>query len=171
MIRTLFAALLLALSLPAAGQPYLVIGIAQVEAKLAGLVEREIAVPIFGLGYHFTENFAVEASYLRLGNYSEMGGTWTAKGPGLAAIGTLPMGRWSLLGKLGFYALDSEHTIASSGGGITTSEDLGNRAVLGIGAAYSLSQHLQVRAMLEQMDGMGELDRLRLFTMGMVVTF
>jgi hypothetical protein len=174
MVERRIAALLTAGSLAFAGnvsaQPYLTLGITQAEAKLDGTASRESSRPTVGAGYRFTEHLALEASYLRLGNH----GAWTAKGAGLAAVGTLPMGRWSLLGKVGIYSLESERTVAASGGpsiGTTTSEGLGNRAVLGIGAGYSLSERLQVRAMLEQVDGKGELDSLRLFTLGAVVGF
>ena len=53
-------------------------------------------------GYQINKNFAVEAQYISLGNFSDKGVSRTANGYGATAVGILPFNeQWSGYGKLG----------------------------------------------------------------------
>jgi hypothetical protein len=158
-IRTiLVTALLLAFALPAAGQPYLALGASQI--KVESTVTSTETSPYLVAGWRFNEHLAAEGSYFKVAS---------AQGTGLAALGTLPIGRGlSLLGKIGAYAVKTRRGVSPTP---AVKTDHGTRPAVGVGAAYEFHEHLAVRAMFEQVDGKDELENVRLFSVVMVISF
>ncbi len=92
---------------------------------------------LFG-GYQVTPNFSLEAGVADLGRIRNDSGTVRSHGEYLDAVGTLPLGdSWALLGRLGVthVALDT-----------SAGDDSGNGLKVGLGAEYSLSSNLALRA-------------------------
>lgn len=151
--------LLLCLALLTAGaaysQPYAVMGASSADG--AGR-------PHAALGYRLGP-IDVEASRLAVPE---------ASGYGLAVLGEVPVGgAWSTIGKLGVYWLKA----ADVGGSIDGAAPLAGpparhetHAAIGIGLAYQLTGSMQLRTLLEHVDG-DVLDRERVFTAGLVVRF
>jgi hypothetical protein len=172
-MKTLLATIILALAAPAAAQPYVHIGPARVQIEAGGISDTA-SKPYVAAGWRFGEHLALEASYVDAGVVHGRSRAWSASGPGLAVLGTVPIGaNLALLGKLGAYSLESESTDSTmrGAGPPPAKVNLGTRPALGIGVLYALHPRLQLRAMLDQIDGKGELERLRLVTVGAVVVF
>jgi len=171
-MKTLLATIILALAAPAAAQPYLYLAPSASTVQAAGISDSSSA-PYIAAGWQFGA-VALEASHVDTGSASGASRTWSASGPGLAVLGTVPIGaKFSLLGKLGAYWLNSERMDVGPPrtSATVTRAELGARPAIGIGVLYARHPRLQLRAMLEQVDGTGELERLRLVTVGAVVVF
>lgn len=157
------AALLFLFSATVSAQPYATLGVIDVQEG-AGVSP--------GIGYRIGKYFAAETAYFSLGevrhdssntsspdflstvNESE---SWKLKGFRLSALGSVPVGNFSVLGRVSAYRLNGDHrrqvnahTPTSSSSSATTDSGSGWTPGLGIGIAYNFSPNIQVRAMLER---------------------
>lgn len=109
------------------------------------------------LGYQFNRNFALEASYDRVGNQgvqSAIGGdsasgTWKAHGLGLHAVGIAPINQQlSVFGKVGVEQWHSTLDLASTVGGPTalSTGDTTSSLALGAGVSYALTKSVDATA-------------------------
>jgi opacity protein-like surface antigen len=182
-IAALVAAGLLAFTSSALAQPYLALDFSDARADLRG-TSGSGSASAFTAGYRFGEHLALEASYLDTDVRSDpsvQGANstmqfWKSRGPGIAAVGMFPVaGSFSLIGKAGAYRLKTSTRELVTGAGGTLSDSTVTssawRSTLGIGAQFNVAENVSLRAMLEHVDGKGELDSLRLFTLGAVVGF
>lgn len=122
--------------------------------------DKDTAWKFFG-GYKFTQNFAAELGYAKLGEFSarfaDAGGdlftdNYEATSWNLAAVGTLPLsGSFSVLGKLGLTR--NENELSSSDGSST--KDTESRLFWGVGAQYDFSPRVGVRLEYEDFGRFG----------------
>jgi OmpA family protein len=174
-IRTLLALALLAFTAPVFAQAY-VFGLftrADADTRTAPSTSGSEFAMNAGAGWHFSKHLAAEVGYVGVGNLSSADGLTEFKvdGFGIAAVGTIPIsGPWSLVGKVGAYALDGETTRCCS---TQAKGDLGTRPLLAVGVQYHLGDALHVQALIQQINGKDgtELDKLRLFSVGAVLQF
>lgn len=119
--KLILAALLAIAAGDAHAQAYVHLGPAQAKVETSTGISDTETKPYAAAGYRFTEHLALEASYLVTGavrgSSSGISRTWQASGPGIAAIGTLPIaGGVSLVGKIAVYSLKAESTDSTMGG-------------------------------------------------------
>ena len=114
--------------------------------------------PNLRLGYQFNPNWAVEASYDRIGNLAVQSaisqpapdtanGTWNARGLGLHVLGIMPVDKqWSFYGRLGVEQWRTSLSVASNAGGTTQLSNTSNNAslALGAGTSYALSKNIDL---------------------------
>ena len=92
-------------------------------------------------GYQINKNFAVEAQYISLGNFSDKGISHTANGYAATAVGILPFNdQWSAYAKLGY-----ANTTLGNSGNNQTGNTSRNAVTYGAGAQYNVNQQLGVR--------------------------
>jgi OOP family OmpA-OmpF porin len=121
--------------------------------------DKDTSFRIFG-GYQFNKNFGVEFGYADLGSAKATDGidtvTWDAKAWDLMAVGTLPLGdgKFSLIGKLGFYKGDLDASDSTGGSASESTTDF----TFAIGAGYDFNKNLGIRAEWQQYKGMGKQD-------------
>jgi hypothetical protein len=181
MKRALFTALLLALTLPAAAQPYLIGGISPAHKS-------SLSAPMVGVGW-LAGRFAVELAAFDLGEIKSESSapaaamsfrTQDARGARLSLLGSIPLSpSFSLVGSVSAYRIKSKvqqwDTFTSGGVTTITSASSSSPAVtvpgVGLGAAYSLNERVSLRGMLEYVDGKDDLDSLRLFSLAAVISF
>lgn len=122
------------------------------------------------LGYRVNPNFAVEATYDRVGTLNVQSnisvpsadtaaGSWKAQGYGLHALGILPIdGQWSVTGRLGLEQWNTKFNTASNAGGTTNVSTSSNHLgfALGAGAAYAISRNVDATAELVHYTGVGD---------------
>jgi predicted porin len=172
-MKTLFAALLLSLSLPAAGQPYVWGMGSSMKADLRTTPDvsgSDRTSFHAGAGWRFNTYVAAELGYLGTGSFNAAGGSWRADGFGLAAIGTLPIaGPWSLVGKAGAYRLKSKFNTP----GIVVNTKLGSRPLFALGAQYHVGDALHLQLLYQQFSGKNgaEIDKLRMISLGAMLQF
>lgn len=127
------------------------------------------------LGYQFTPYWGVEAFYVDFGELADAEGTVLGApvtveadvdGYGAALVGTYPIGDFSLFGKVGFISWDSDASVTGNAGSVSADDD-GTDAMFGLGAGYSLTEQLSLRAEWEYYDEV-EAD---LFSAGFVYKF
>ena len=117
------------------------------------------AVRIAG-GYNFSQNFAVEVGYAKLGssgpqNSTVLGiGTETQTGKGssaqIAAVGILPLNdAWSLFGKVGLANNRTDYTLTSSYGANVTGSGSSTSLLTGFGFQYNVNSKFTIRGQLE----------------------
>lgn len=118
--------------------------------------------PNLRLGYRLSPNFAVEASYDRVGSMDVQSGitsptsdtaagSWKSYGLGLHALGIAPLDdKWSVYGRLGVERWHTRLNLASTAGGATSVSTSSNNTslVLGAGASYALTHNLDATAEL-----------------------
>lgn len=117
-------------------------------------------------GYRIMKYLAVEGAYT---NFGEASATVTATAPiagtanvkleneswSLSAVGILPLGdKFSLFARLGFnvWNVDASASGTGSGGTAYSGSDDGSGGLYGLGAAYSLTPNLNLRAEWERYD-------------------
>lgn len=125
---------------------------------------------IFG-GYQFTRNFAIEGGYTNLGKArldsvitsggsGTVDGEWKGFSIDVAALGIIPLGdRFSFFGRAGvsIWTLDADVTVSGPGGTSTISEsESGVSPLLGIGAAYNITEKITIRAEYERHFDVGD---------------
>jgi OOP family OmpA-OmpF porin len=113
---------------------------------------------LFG-GVSITENFGVEAGYVNLGKLKftdtsfgpAVSGTIKGTGFFVDAVGTLPLGSsgFAVLGKIGVFNGKAKAT-ATGPLGSGSADDSGTDVKFGIGASYTITKSLQVRAEWER---------------------
>jgi OmpA-OmpF porin, OOP family len=124
-------------------------------------------------GYQFNKNFAIEGGYTDFGKSTShsvitSGGSGTADGEwkawsiDLSALGILPLNeKFSLFGRGGLSLWNLDFTLTANGPGGTASASESKSGVsplLGIGATYSFTQQLALRAELERHFSVGDSD-------------
>jgi OOP family OmpA-OmpF porin len=118
------------------------------------------------LGYRVSENFAVEAAYLKLGKAGyeadvtvddgggpvnlDMGFNFKSSGPALSLVGIWPVGQaLSLDARAGAYFAKTKASVFASAGGNSESESLDveddTSLLLGFGATWALSEKVGLR--------------------------
>lgn len=182
MKRLLLAALALAFAGSAHAQGYAGLGFSTAASDLRG-ASADGSASEFVLGYRLTKHFAAELSYLDGDGRTDLipqGSTssmlfWKSRGPGIAAVGILPVGAFSLVGKVGAYRLKTSlrELVTGPGGTLsdttTTASDW--QSTFGFGAQYALTDGVSLRAMLERIDSKGDLDAVTLYSAGIELRF
>lgn len=142
---------------------------------------KDTAGKIYG-GMMFTPNFGVEGSLFHLGeargtlNVPGVGlATSTAKvyGVGLYGLAAMPLGSFSVFGKLGGTYARAKSS-ASGGFGSFSDTESSFQPAAGVGASYAINANLGVRAEFERMRvkfAGGEKDNINLMTVGMTYRF
>lgn len=189
-VRNLFilTALLLAIAAPAAAEPYLFVGtgIARAETTLVPDASGSSFMPFsIGGGYRFTPHLSAETSFFnvsRMVGKSQQGttvtqNTWSAYGAELSIVGTVPVTQsLSLLGKAGGAFVKAQNirsdidTATNQFSDTTTASD-GIHPSAGIGASYVVGKETALRVMAQHIDMDNETKYIRLFSVGLVVSF
>jgi OOP family OmpA-OmpF porin len=122
---------------------YVGAGLGQTTVKADGFKDDDIGFKIFG-GYAFNQNFAAEIEYLDGGTAKDDGIKAEASYFAASVVGSIPLGNaFSLFARLGFAAWDLDTNVGDDDG-----EDL----LYGIGAAFNVTEQLQVRLEWEAID-------------------
>ncbi|MBS0330676.1 MAG: outer membrane beta-barrel protein, partial [Proteobacteria bacterium] len=131
-------------------------------------------------GYRFNPNLAVEAGYIDFGkakytaSYSggSAQGSLKAGGVDVATLLSLPLSdSFSVFGKAGVVAAKVDSRLAASGVAVAASGDASThvvRPLLGVGALYKLSDHVDLRADYDHVSGLGKSDKTGKMTANMV---
>ncbi|MDO8827601.1 outer membrane beta-barrel protein [Methylophaga sp.] len=138
--------------------------------------DSDSAYKIFA-GYSFTENWAVEGAYADLGEFSidYTDGSTSGKAKAeldavsIAMVGKLPLtDDFNLFAKLGLYHSNTDAS-ATFGGVRASDDDSSTDGLFGLGASYSLTESLAIRAEWERyMDSDADID---LMSVGLMYTF
>jgi OOP family OmpA-OmpF porin len=153
------------------------------------------------IGYRFVPNFALEAGYIDLGklNYKFSGRvpasttvlanatlTAKAKGPTLAALGSLPLSTsWDVYARLGIFfskvtlTADTSITLASTNQTVGGSDSESANSVdplVGVGIGWHAANHLSLRAEYTRFANVGDKDKtgetnIDLFSLGVTYSF
>jgi opacity protein-like surface antigen len=114
--------------------------------------------PNLRLGYQINPNWAVEASYDRIGNLAAQStvsqpsadtanGNWNARGYGLHVLGIVPVDqKFSVYGRIGVEQWNTHLSLASTTGGTTQLSNTSSNTSLAVGAgtSYKLSKTLDL---------------------------
>jgi OOP family OmpA-OmpF porin len=126
---------------------------------LQGCDEKDSAFKIFG-GFQVNPNFAIEASYFDYGKFKANGDSGgspftisaDATAFGIAAVGILPVGqRFSVFGKVGFLSTELD-VLAAGPGGAFSESDSETGLHIGLGALFSVTDRIGIRAEWERND-------------------
>ncbi|MDB5849514.1 MAG: hypothetical protein JWP29_3266 [Rhodoferax sp.] len=112
--------------------------------------------PSLRLGYKFTPNFALEASYDHIASHDvnstitspngdTASGHWKANGLGVHAVGIFPIDqKLSVYGRVGVEQFHTKFDLASNVGGSTavSASDDNTSLVLGAGASYAINKNV-----------------------------
>lgn len=201
-MKHLLAALLLTFALPVAAQPYVFAGAASSRASGEGQVAEDSSDLFLspGLGYRFSEHFAVEAAYMDPGNVLSTF-SQSAPAPGqvvatmrdldvsgsrLSILGSVPLGeRLSLLGSLSAYRLKATATevdtltVATPPSqtvtGVRSASSTSSTTGAGLGLGYRLSEKFDGRMMIDWIrgkdDALADLPRLRVLSFSVAYSF
>lgn len=143
--------------------PYVGIGAGRAEAAADFALDETTSLRIDGddtglrvfAGYRFSPYFAVEVSYADLGDFSgtEAGDRLTIGYRGVTPwlVGSLPLGRFELLGRVGLFINATEYEFTTPDGTLSGNES-NNSLALGAGAGVMLTRHLNLRLEYEFMD-------------------
>lgn len=121
--------------------------------------DKDTAWKVF-VGYRFHRNFAAEATYVQLGDFSASGTflgtpfnvTADGKAFGVAVLGIWPVSpQFDVFGKLGFLRTEAEGTVDVAGSSITFGEN-DTEAHYGLGAMYNFARNWGLRAEWERVD-------------------
>lgn len=123
-------------------------------------------------GYRFNKNFALEGSYADLGNaglsYTAPGGTasgsWEGKAWSFAALGILPVTeQFEVFGKVGVHHWNVDLSLTATDGVdpfAISWDDNGTNWLYGLGASYSLTKNIAVRADWVRYQDVGDVDEI-----------
>lgn len=104
-------------------------------------------------GYRIHNNFAVEASYINLGESdNDLAPVWTLEADGfnLSVVGIAPISeQWELYGKLGMFLWD--FTLEEENFGTLAADD-GSDISFGVGASFKMSDALSIAAEYQRFD-------------------
>lgn len=124
-------------------------------------------------GYQFSKSFAVEGAYTNYGKFTAhsvitSGGSgtidaeWSGFSLDASALGILPLGeKFSLFGRAGVsvWSLDFDFTASGPGGTASLSEsESGVSPLLGLGAAFNITENIAIRAEFERHFDVGDED-------------
>ena len=130
------------------------------------------------IGYRFHPNFAAEMAYVEAGEFAQrttltsLNGTPIPPTPieatfetkntfTVSGLGILPLGAFSLYGKLGFYRTKIEVTASAPTLGIVDTESVTSDGVLfGAGVGYDVTKNVTVRGEFERLKEVGDKDRI-----------
>jgi len=122
-------------------------------------------------GYRFNKNFALEGGYADLGEATwnstvtvpaagTVSASWKGKAWSLAAVGILPVSeQFEVFGKIGAHRWDVDLSITATGGGAVAADSLddsGTGWLYGVGASYSFTKNMAVRAEWERYKDVGD---------------
>lgn len=145
----------------------------------------ETAYKLFG-GYQFNKNFAVEAGYFNLGQFTystalpagTLNGRYEIEGINLDLVGTMPLStKWSALARVGVLYANTRDGFSGPGLPVTAPVDNSHRASnvkVGLGLQYEISPSILVRAEAERLrvkDGMGSNGDVNYYSMSLVFPF
>lgn len=106
-------------------------------------------------GYRFSRWLAFEVAYTDLGDFSgDVGGdTLTIGYRGVTPwlIGTLPLGRFELLGRLGYFINSTDYELLTAAGRLSGSAS-NDSLTVGAGVGAMVTRHLNLRLEYEYMD-------------------
>lgn len=115
--------------------------------------DNDTAWKVFG-GYQFNRYLGVELAYADLGTPASASGTVSGlpvvirvdvKAWDLVAVGSYPIDRFSVYGKVGLYRAETEGT-ATVAGTPRTTKDTNTDLTFGLGAGFDITRNLRVRA-------------------------
>lgn len=131
-------------------------------AGAASCDDNDSAWRVFG-GYQFNRFIAAELGYADLGTPASASGTLSGlafvadaeiTAWDLVAVGSYPIGRFSIHGKLGLYRAETEITGSIAGISRSTS-DTNTDITFGAGAGFSITNNLKVRAEWQRYQNVG----------------
>jgi OOP family OmpA-OmpF porin len=132
------------------------------------------------VGYRFNPYLAVEAGYIDFGKASYTAiyaggsaqGSLKAGGVDIAALAFLPLSDdFSVFGKVGGVEAKVESSLSAVGpAALASGSDSVNefRPLLGVGASYRLSQHLDLRADYDYVNNLGSSDKTGTMAVNMI---
>jgi OOP family OmpA-OmpF porin len=132
------------------------------------------------VGYRFNHYLAVEAGYIDFGKASYTAsyaggsaqGSLKAGGVDIAALAFLPLSDdFSVFGKVGGVEAKVESSLSAVGpAALASGSDSVNefRPLLGVGASYKLSQHLDLRADYDYVNNLGNSDKTGTMAVNMI---
>jgi len=147
------AALVIASSSAFAQQaPQFYVGGEVASTKIDGFKRDEGAGVFFG--YNFNQNFAIEAGWNQLAEYKErvegVSGKATFEQTNVSLIGTLPLSNgFSVYGRLGYNQIKAKVKLSVDGDSGSGSDDV-NKAVYGLGLAYSFTPAISGRVEVQK---------------------
>lgn len=151
---------LVAISAPALSQDigwYAGVGLGQSQFKNGcGVValacdDKDTTVGIFG-GYQYNANLGAELGYIDLGDATAAGGSLSAQGLELAAVGTLPINpQWGVYGKLGLHRWDADGTRPGA-----SFSETGIDPTYGLGVRFNLTRDVALRAQWQRYQDVGD---------------
>ncbi len=147
----------------------------------------DTAYKLFG-GYQFNKNFALEAGYFNLGQFSytattvpagTLNGNIKLQGLNLDAVGILPLAdKFSVFGRLGLQYAQAKDNFTSSGAvNVPTNPNPSHSALdykAGVGVQYDFTESLGMRAEAERYridDAVGNKGNIDMYSVGLVYRF
>lgn len=102
------------------------------------------------IGYNFHQNFAIEAGYRRLGDYTFRGFGYSAdvdlNQAALSVVGKLPVGNgFDVYGRLGYNRVEAE----ANAYGVNADESV-SKALVGVGVGYAFTPAISARVELQK---------------------
>ena len=158
-MRYVLSAALLFLAAPAMAEPYVFAGLGTESTTTVGIGYRAGSIG--------AEVVFVQSEDSRL-DKSAAGDPETS-GFGLSAVVLLPVASAEVVGRLGVHRMTTESGPSLSK--LVRAEATETVAGFGLGAQYSLTPALRLRGMFDYIDGKGEVERLRAFTVQAVYSF
>jgi OOP family OmpA-OmpF porin len=123
----------------------------------------------FFIGYRANRYFAAEAAFVDMGKFSlstqtvfvnNIGNTIrtdvtsqvkVGSGLALSGLGILPLGNFSLFGRLGVHTLHTSYSVTNS----VSASETAHALLYGAGAAFDVTRHLTLRAEFERYTDVG----------------
>lgn len=113
--------------------------------KIDDLSGRETSFGGF-VGYNFTQNWAVEGGYRRLGSFSVAGADLDADQWHLSAIGTVPLSNgFNVYGRLGYNRLEAKASFKG-----VNAKDHTDKVLYGVGVGYDFGNNVSARLELQK---------------------
>jgi OmpA-OmpF porin, OOP family len=166
-------------SAPSVSSAYVGGSLGQAELDLdcegASCEKKDTTWRVFG-GYQFHRHFSAELGYANLGEARVDFGpgdqfTAEARAWDISAVGILPVGPVSLIGRLGLYRANTELRDSASG---ESADDNNSGLLIGLGVQYDVTKNLGVRAEWQQYADVGHGDTefdVRVINLGVVWKF
>ncbi len=158
----------------AAGYAGIAIGQASVDVETVDLgptvstdvSDSDTSFKIFG-GYTVSENFSIEAGYVDFGefgvDYSDgidsLSDKVEATALYVAAVGSMPVGKAKLFGKLGLAQWDVDASVSSTFGVSGSASASGTDPVIGLGVKFDAADTVELRAEFERYKNVGDDDK------------
>jgi len=155
-LLTKFVLMLSILALPAAasagGYIGLSVGQSSIDSSDFSDFDKDTSFSITG-GYKFNQYFAMEASYIKLGDFEDgIAPVWTIEVDGInfAAVGIIPVNeRFDIFGKVGVFVWEAN--LKEAGFGKLSSED-GSDISIGLGASANLTDQFDLIVEYQKFD-------------------